>query len=124
MTRIAVMRIKSLQIILNLMLAFLLLNFSIDPLDKSRSEDLSINEIESFAELLFENIFENGNMFIETDEGDDNSGQREGAHKYLFSYYGTQLDCLRGQTIDYNSFQSIVFSSLSEIVSTPPPKVS
>ncbi|HEY9487774.1 MAG TPA: hypothetical protein VIQ51_05555 [Chryseosolibacter sp.] len=40
MMLIAVMRIKSLQIILNLLLVFLLLNFSIDPLDKSGREDL------------------------------------------------------------------------------------
>jgi hypothetical protein len=61
-----------------IVMALHILNFSIDApdiLNENISEDLSYNEIESFTELIAENIFDIKNAFSESDEqGDEESG--------------------------------------------------
>jgi hypothetical protein len=61
-----------------IVMALHILNFSIDAPDivnENISEDLSYNEIESFSELIAENIFDIENAFSESDEhGDEESG--------------------------------------------------
>jgi hypothetical protein len=61
-----------------IVMALHILNFSIDAPDivnENISEDLSYNEIESFTELIAENIFDIKNAFSESDEqGDEECG--------------------------------------------------
>ena len=64
-----------------MMLALVVFNLSIDPpdmlknmdLDPELEEDLSINEIESFSELVMEQAFNFENAFPETDDPDSDN---------------------------------------------------
>lgn len=118
------MRLRSVRYLITGVLAFHLFNFSIDPADTTFRENLSINEIESFLELLVENVFAQGDVLHETDEGDDNAGQRESAQNFLFtSFIEWEFPCRPGiRSFQYPGYQHAGFNSLAIAINTPPPK--
>jgi len=70
------------------LLAFFFLNFSIDPADAnpdSVPEDLSYNDIESFAELVAEEWMNISNAFAEHEERDGEEGGSFDFSKEFFS---------------------------------------
>jgi len=72
-----------------LLLAIHILNASIDPPDahpQSEPEDLSYNEIESFAELVAEDMMDIENAMPEHDEQDNDDGTPIGSKKICEFY--------------------------------------
>lgn len=120
---ISAMRIRSFRLLVSLLLIIQLFNFSIDPADGPGPENMNINEIESFVELLIENIMGYENILRETDEGDDQSGQREGPPTYLFNPLYLHLISRAGtSSFQYNPYHLVVFDSLAAAIATPPPR--
>ena len=123
MNTICVMRMKFVRCLTAMVLCIQLFNFSIDPADKPGTENLTINQIESFLELLIENILGHGNVLKETEEGDDHSGQREGSANYLVAPNFIEFKSMPAAgTAQYHSYHPVRFTSLGITIKTPPPR--
>ena len=117
------MRASLFQLITTLVLSAQLFNFSIDPAECPGYENPNVNEIESFLELLLENVLNLGDAIQETDEGDDNSGQREGAFKYYFANFSIAVHTrIEVRPCAYNLYQPAQFQSPVATILTPPPR--
>lgn len=114
--------------LLCLLLAGLFLNFSVDPRDAdpdSVPEDLSINDIESFAELLAEVVFEWNNAFEEHDERDGDDGDMLDIAKEFVGPNDLAVSIKRPfhwTKTDKHIPRSVFLPSLCADVTSPPPK--
>jgi len=100
-----------------IVMALHILNFSIDApdvIDRNIAEDLSYNEIESFTELITENILSIENAFSETDEKGDEETEFFKKYSEITFYFISSKD----KTIN-DSLRSIKNSSTSNLYSTP-----
>lgn len=98
-------------------MALHILNFSIDApdvIDRNIAEDLSYNEIESFTELITENILSIENAFSETDEKGDEETEFFKKYSEITFYFISSID----KTVN-DSLRSIKNSSTSNLYSTP-----
>lgn len=102
-------------------------NLSIDPRDKDPDflpEDLSVNEIESIAELVMEGIFGFSNTFAEHDEADGS----EGTNDFNKGFCATSISSVINQSdhyileVQYFVFNSLNFSLPAQDILAPPPK--
>ncbi|HZY82751.1 MAG TPA: hypothetical protein VFE50_24680 [Cyclobacteriaceae bacterium] len=122
------MRNSFISRILCLLLAVFFLNFSVDSRDAdpdSVPEDLSINDIESLAELLAEVVFEWNDAFEEYDERDsDEGGMLDITIEFLGpNDFSISIKCPFDWTkTDKHIPHSVVLPSPSEDVTSPPPK--
>ena len=123
MTLLANIRSSTLQLWISLVLIIQLTNFSIDPADHSFSEDLKVNEIESFTELWIEVILGNGDIFQETDEGDEHNGKRDTPSNSLFTPSVIEFSySSEPPRVQHNTYSRIDFESPETTISTPPPR--
>jgi len=100
-----------------IVMALHILNFSIDApdvIDRNIAEDLSYNEIESFTELITENILGIENAFSESDEKGDEETEFFKKHSEITFYFISSKD----KTVN-DSLKSIKNSSISNLYSTP-----
>jgi hypothetical protein len=100
-----------------IVMALHILNFSIDApdvIDRNIAEDLSYNEIESFTELITENILSIENAFSETDEKGDEETEFFKKYSEITFYFISSKD----KTIN-DSLRSIKNSSTSNLYSIP-----
>lgn len=100
-----------------IVMALHILNFSIDApdvIDRNIAEDLSYNEIESFTELITENILGIENAFSETDEKGDEETEFFKKYSEITFYFSSSKD----KTVN-DSLRSIKNSSTSNLYSTP-----
>lgn len=100
-----------------IVMALHILNFSIDApdvIDRNIAEDLSYNEIESFTELITENILGIENAFSETDEKGDEETEFFKKYSEITFYFISSKD----KTIN-DSLRSIKNRSTSNLYSTP-----
>jgi hypothetical protein len=98
-------------------MALHILNFSIDApdvIDRNIAEDLSYNEIESFTELITENILGIENAFSESDEKGDEETEFFKKYSEITFYFNSSKD----KTVN-DSLMSIKNSSISNLYSTP-----
>ena len=73
MPTISLLRRRFYASIVTMIVALQLVNVSIDPVDPSHFEDLSINEIESCIELVIEVVLGHDNAIQETEDHDHSS---------------------------------------------------
>ena len=100
-----------------IVMALHILNFSIDApdvIDRNIAEDLSYNEIESFTELITENILSIENAFSESDEKGDEETEFFKKYSEITFYFISSKD----KTVN-DSLKSIKNSSISNLYSTP-----
>ena len=100
-----------------IVMALHILNFSIDApdvIDRNIAEDLSYNEIESFTELITENILGIENAFSESDEKGDEETEFFKKYSEITFYFISSKD----KTVN-DSLKSIKNSSISNLYSTP-----
>jgi len=123
MTIFAILRSKFVRTIIAMMVAVQFINLSIDAVDPTSIEDLSINEIESCLELVVEVVLDHGNAIAETDDNDD-STHKPSAGILLFSVSNLSLSFKSDFKIltQKKSFYSLQFKSLCQSVTSPPPK--
>jgi hypothetical protein len=111
---------------LSLLMAFYILNFSIDSKDIDPDyiqEDLSLNDIESFYELILEEVIGIENAVEEHDEHDQEEGGAFDFEKVYLSlpHSGMQpkQDIIR--TLHFNiSSENLIIPGFSKIDSPPP----
>jgi hypothetical protein len=109
------------------MLSAEILNLSIDPPDlrPNHPEDLSVNDIESIAELVLENVFGVNNAVKEQEDHDAPDG-----NPFILKIDLYSAVCLKLQprpyfstvTKSYQELQKSVFKSLHSDIASPPPK--
>lgn len=100
-----------------IVIALHILNFSIDApdvIDRNIAEDLSYNEIESFTELITENILGIENAFSETDEKGDEQTEFFKKYSEITFYFISSKDKMIN-----DSLKSIKNRSTSNLYSTP-----
>lgn len=100
-----------------IVMALHILNFSIDApdvIDRNIAEDLSYNEIESFTELITENILGIENAFSETDEKGDEQTEFFKKYSEITFYFISSKDKMIN-----DSLKSIKNRSTSNLYSTP-----
>jgi hypothetical protein len=126
------LRTARLNLAIRLFCALLALNFlnlsidSRDPNPDSIPEDLSFNDIESFAELIVEVALDKVNAFVEHEERDNHEGGRIHSFKYYCANKSLQVADAAADfssnpefwISDSESIQSIIKSVVS-----PPPKI-
>lgn len=123
MTLLSIMRGRSLQALITSTLIIQLLNFSIDPADHSFSDDLSVNEIESFMELWVEIVLGNGDVLQETEESDEQKGKRDTPSNFLFNSALTEfLHSSEPHHVQHNTSSMVDFKSPETPITTPPPR--
>jgi hypothetical protein len=114
--------------IFSLFLALYILNFSIDSRDARPdhfAEDLSYNDLESFYELLLEDVLGLENAVAEQDERDqDDNGSFDFKKIYLNPYSTiSTLACRSILRVVYLPLDSQHSQSLYYEIDGPPPKV-
>lgn len=100
-----------------IVMALHILNFSIDApdiIDRNIAEDLSYNEIESFTELITENILGIENALSETDEKGDEETEFFKKYSEITFYFISSKDKMIN-----DSLKSIKNRSTSNLYSTP-----
>lgn len=100
-----------------IVMALHILNFSIDApdvIDRNIAEDLSYNEIESFTELITENILGIENAFSETDEKGDEETEFFKKYSEITFYFISSKDKMIN-----DSLKSIKNRSTSNLYCTP-----
>lgn len=111
-----------------LFLALYILNFSVDPRDADPDfipEDLSFNDIESFSELVLEDIFDFTNAFEEHDERDGEDGTIDLTKEFCFENQHAVSICVPFNKIiskTYHIHDTKEIASLAVDVMSPPPK--
>jgi hypothetical protein len=105
-----------------------LLNLSVDPVDSAPNyvpENLSFNDIESFAEFFCEEVFGFTNAFEESDEADPDS-ETLASSVISFFFVSTNLDVkpvfIAAQPIDYLVKNSTGFDLFKSEITIPPPR--
>jgi hypothetical protein len=105
-----------------------LFNFSIDPKDPQANfipEDLSVNDIESFAEFLAEVLFSIDNAFSERDEPDaENGGTLDFSKVFFESHANAHMIPVFFETVrvKYFVWDTNDFATLAKVINAPPPK--
>lgn len=102
-------------------------NLSIDPRDKEPDflpEDLSVNEIESIAELVMESVFGFSNTFAEHDEADGSEGTNDFNKGFCVApaYAVVSQSDHYTREVQYFVFDSLDFSLPVRDILAPPPK--
>lgn len=118
-------RRKLFMTIVCMIVSLQLFNLSFDPADPSYGkEDLSINEIESCLELIFEIVLGHDDAVKESDESDE-APDRPGSTVTLFTISASAL-LEENQSIEIKGSLSVIAStnleSLSLPIISPPPK--
>lgn len=127
MSVLTVFRDRLLVTIILSSIAIQVLNISIDPKDVSMGpEDLTINEIESYVELLLEVVFENEDAIEETEESDETPIRFElsiilfsiNSNPYIFCFAPPMADREEAESALSISF----FATFSPTIQSPPPE--
>lgn len=115
--------------IVSIALAIHLFNFSIDPRDTAPSyipENLSINDIESIAEFVCEEVFDLPNAFEETDDADQDIETGNGSILKVY-FSSSVLDiksaCISPYCIQYPIIHKTCLDLFKSEITIPPPKV-
>lgn len=111
---------------LSFLLAFHLLNFSIDSKDAHPdyiAENLAYNDIESILEFTFEVLLGFDNAFFEYDEEDEEDGSRMGFHLFYVQQADIYNALFRESlVVDYNLPGIVNYIESFLLIHSPPPK--
>jgi hypothetical protein len=110
-----------------LVMAVHLFNFSIDPRDMAPTnipENLALNDIESFAEFLCEEVLGLTDSFAETDEADANAESTDTIQKLFFSssYNGALSLPMTITCVRYLVHNIPVMELFAVEITIPPPR--
>lgn len=112
--------------IVSFLLAVHLFNFSVDTMDAEpfTPEDLSVNEIESIAEFLVEEVFGFTGFFAEHDEKDNADNCVDSLKLYFTGVKGTEtVNVFFSATAQtYVVTNTSGYALLAREISTPPPE--
>ncbi|MDJ1482835.1 hypothetical protein QNI16_20205 [Cytophagaceae bacterium YF14B1] len=122
----------SVKAILSFLIALWVLNFSIDSPDayvgnsrivQSVQEDLSVNDIESFAELIVENFLGHINAIPEHDEADEHSDiQKIVDYVYIAPFFVIAPENGAEITRVLTVYQECCYPDHQPDIISPPPK--